>query len=250
MRGVLGVALVCSFLAMGQAKDAPSADDLARGKRLFESQCGLCHGRTGEGGRGPNLARPKLSRASGEASLVGLIQGGIPGTEMAGAWQMTQREVRQVAQYVLSLGRMANESLPGDAERGRVLYAEQGCATCHIVRSVGTGFGPELTEVGARRSATNLREHLTDPGKNPPAGFMTIRAATRDGRKISGVRVNEDTFTIQIQEMSGRFSSFRKSELTDLKKAVGESPMPSFRTLSAMQLDDLVAYLASLRSEK
>ena len=238
-------------LAWAQAQDTPATPaDLARGKMLFEGQCGLCHGRTGEGGRGPSLTRPKLIRAADEAGVVRLIQNGIPGTEMGGFWQMTQHEMRQVAAYVISLGQIAPETLPGDAEHGRALYTAQGCANCHIVSGAGTALGPELTDVGARRSAANLREHLTDPGKNPPEGFMMVRVVTRDGRKVAGIRKNEDSFTIQILDAGGHFYSFRKSELAEFKKTPGESPMPSFRSLSLAELDDLVAHLASLRGSQ
>jgi cytochrome c oxidase cbb3-type subunit 3 len=217
------------------------------GKRLFEGQCALCHGQTAQGGRGPNLAQPRLRRAPDDAAMFKLIQNGIPGTEMDGAWQMTDREIADVVAYVRSLGRLPRELLPGDAARGQTLYSKQGCASCHVVSGAGTGFGPELTEVGAKRSAANLREHLTDPGKSPPEGFMMVRAVMRDGRKLSGIRLNEDSFTVQIRDASGALHSLRKRDLTEYKKLPGESPMPSFRTRSAAELDDLVAYLASLR---
>ncbi len=247
----ISLSLLLGAAAFAQTPDtAPTAANLARGKKLFEGQCALCHGQTGQGGRGPSLARPKLIRAADKAAVVRLIQNGIPGTEMGGFWQMTQHEMRQVAAYVMSLGRTATESLPGDAARGRALYAAQGCANCHIVSGAGSALGPELSDVGARRSAANLREHLTDPGKNPPEGFMMVRVVTRDGRKVAGIRKNEDSFTVQILDAGGRFYSFRKSDLAEFKKTPGESPMLSFRSLSSAELDDLVAYLAGLRGAK
>ena len=48
---------------------------------------------------------------------------------------------------------------------------------------------------------------------------------------MQGIRVNEDSFTIQIVEPSGRFSSFRKDSLAKLDRRTGESPMPSYKTL-------------------
>jgi cytochrome c oxidase cbb3-type subunit 3 len=236
---------------MALAQDTASTPaDLARGKKLYQGQCSLCHGQTGEGGRGPSLTRPKLLRAADETGVVLLLQNGIPGTEMGPFWMMTLNEKRQAAAYVISLGRTATETLPGDATRGRALYAAQGCTNCHIVSGAGAALGPELSDVGARRSAAHLREHLTDPGKNPPEGFMMVRVVTRDGRKVAGIRKNEDSFTVQILDAGGRFYSFRKSDLAEFKKVPNQSPMPSFRSLSSTELDDLVAYLASLRGAK
>jgi cytochrome c1 len=74
---------------------------------------------------------------------------------------------------------------------------------------------------------------------------------TKDGSRITGVRLNEDTFTIQVLDLSGGLHSFFKADLKDLQRDTGKSPMPSFReTLSASEVDDLVAYLYSLRGKQ
>jgi hypothetical protein len=74
---------------------------------------------------------------------------------------------------------------------------------------------------------------------------------TRDGLELSGVRVNEDTFSIQIRDATGVIHSFFKSDLKELHKDFGKSPMPNYSsTLTTNEIDDLVAYLVSLRVEK
>jgi len=233
------------------AQDAAPAGNLVPGKKLFESHCSLCHGQTGTGGKGPNLAQPILPHASDDKRLAEVIQQGIPGTEMPGAWQLTDHEAAQVASYVRSLGRVAAVQLPGDAVRGRALYESKGgCAACHIVNGAGASFGPELTAIGARRSADYLRESVVNPGAAVPEGFLVVRVVTRDGKTVRGVRVNEDSFTLQLRDASNHFFSFRKSDLLTLKKEFNESLMPGYASkFSAAELDDLIAYLASLRGE-
>jgi len=229
---------------------ALTADDLSQGKRLYVGHCALCHGIEGTGGRGPALNQPALRRGKDNWALYGVIKNGVEGTEMPGAWQMTEREVWRVAGYVRSLGRVETAALTGDAGRGRELYRAKGCAGCHIVRGAGGASGPELTEIGARRSAAYLREALIDPAASVPEKFLTVSVTTRAGRSLRGVRVNEDSFTVQLRDDNDRFHSFRKSELKDLKKEFGVSTMPSYKTLAAAELDDLVAYLASLGGAK
>lgn len=228
-----------------------SLDDLERGKKLFQAHCALCHGQTGTGGRGPNLAQPNLAHAPDDDQLAKVISEGIRGTEMPGAWQLTEREVRQVGGYVRSLGKIAATPLPGDSARGKVLYeAKGGCAGCHIVHGKGSSVGPELTDVGARRNAEYLREALVKPGASVSPEFLMMRITTRDGKIISGRRLNEDTFTIQLRDAAGRLYSFRKSDLTNVKKEPNLSLMPAYDSkLTAGELDDLIAYLASLRGE-
>ena len=74
---------------------------------------------------------------------------------------------------------------------------------------------------------------------------------TKDGRNVTGVRVNEDSFSLQIRDDSGRSYSFWKPEIAQVNKQRGKSPMPSYKgQLSEDELTDLVAHLASLKEDK
>jgi cytochrome c oxidase cbb3-type subunit 3 len=224
--------------------------DAATGKKLFELHCAVCHGIEGRGGgRGPNLNQVRLELAPDDAALKSLIENGVP-PEMPEAWYMSERDVANVVAYVRSLGTIPAEVVTGDATRGARVYAKGGCANCHIVAGEGGGFGPELTEVGARRGAEYLRECLVKPSTHLPEGFLWVEVTPASGETLRGIRVNEDTFSIQIKDSSGGFHSLRKQELKELRKLRGETPMPSYeKSLNAAELQDLVAYLASLRGK-
>ena len=92
--------------------------DMQRGEKLFQVHCARCHGAKGDGSRGPSLTRPKLPRAPDDAALVRVIEDGIRGTEMPGAGAMDDREIRQVAAYVRSLGKAPMKPVPGDPAHG------------------------------------------------------------------------------------------------------------------------------------
>jgi cytochrome c oxidase cbb3-type subunit III len=255
----IGLLLLLLIGGLGLAQDAknqePSAsfnpEDLAHGKRLYVAHCALCHGIDGVGERGPALNKHKLRRAENGFALLSLIQSGIPGTEMPGFWQMNNRELGQLVAYVRSLGRVEAEKLSGDVIRGKSIYESKGgCANCHIVGGKGSSLAPDLTDIGARRSSDYLREALVNPQASTPEGFLIVSAALSNGKWVRGVRVNEDSFTIQIRDVNNQFRSFRKSDLKALKKEVGATTMPSYQqTLNATEIEDLVAYLASLRGE-
>ena len=253
--GAIAVALLASALL------APTA--LAqRGRELFQRECAGCHGPGGEGGRGPTLATPKLLRAPDLAALIEIIDEGLSGTEMPGA-RLSKGDLRQVALWVQKLGRRPVERLPGDPARGQVLYAGKGgCTVCHAIGGHGGASGPDLSDVGLKRGAAHLRASLTDPEAYLPSStsgyrsdipistnFLQVRAVLADGSELLGVRVNEDTFSIQIRDVGNRVHSLWKADLKQLDKQWGRSPMPSYKeTLVPADLDDLVAYLATLRS--
>ncbi|HEY2017762.1 MAG TPA: c-type cytochrome [Bryobacteraceae bacterium] len=242
--------LMAAFLANAHAQTpAEPVPDIAAGRKIFESQCALCHGQTGTGGRGPSLTRPKLNRAPDDEALRTLISSGIV-PEMPGAWQLSPREVASVAAYVRSLGTVAPETLPGDPARGASLYHAKGCTGCHIVDGQGEGIGPELTDIGARRNGAWLRQALRKPADSLPRDFLYVAAVTSSDEIIRGIRMNEDSFTIQLKDGRGQFHSFRKSSLRELRRLKQESPMPSYEALlTAAEMDDLVAYLAGLRGK-
>jgi putative heme-binding domain-containing protein len=165
---------------------------------------------------------------------------------------LSEREARLVAAYVLSLGRVEAAPVEGDPTRGRgVFEGASGCGSCHTVEGEGGILGPELSDVGLRRGIDYLRQSLVSPGAVVADGYLVVRARTRSGDEVVGVRMNEDTFTIQLRDQAGRIHSLSKLDIAGLEKAFGESLMPDYGSeLSASELDDLIAYLASLRGER
>jgi cytochrome c oxidase cbb3-type subunit III len=232
--------------------------DLEQGKRLFVQNCSPCHGVNGGGEQGPDL-RGVSSRLT-DSEVQGIIRRGIPGTAMPGSFTVTERQAANIAAYVRTLGgTTAPEKITGDPKRGEALYASSGCATCHMIAGQGGSIGPELTRIGAMRGASNLKARLQDPGANLPkvdngmfgnswTQYLMFRAVDKDGRAIEGMRVGENSFTIVLKDAGGKFHGLWKPDLRSLEREPGKSLMPSFKdTLSAEQIDDVVAYLSTLK---
>jgi cytochrome c oxidase cbb3-type subunit 3 len=250
----LGVMSAIALLAAGtetKVKLPSSRGDLANGEKLFQHHCALCHGPKGEGGRGPMLTQAKLSRATDDAALLKILEEGIRGTEMPGADSMSEHEMRQTAAFVRSLGKVPIKPVPGNPARGAEIYRGKGaCGTCHSIKGQGGISGPDLASIGLRRSAGYLHESLVDPQAAVPDEYLLVKVVTKKGQNVTGVRVNEDSFSIQIRDDSGRSHSFWKYEVEQIDKQRAKSPMPSYKDLAEDELTDLVAYLASLKEGK
>jgi cytochrome c oxidase cbb3-type subunit III len=248
---VSGVAALAAG-TQAKVKLPNSRADLLNGQKLFQVHCALCHGPNGEGGRGPMLTRAKLSHAPDDAALLKILEDGIRGTEMPGAGAMSDREMRQTAAYVRSLGKVALKRVPGDVARGAEIYRGKGnCAGCHSIHGEGGVAGPDLSAIGDSRSEAYLRESIVNPGAAVPEGYLLVTVVPNSGQPVTGVRVNEDSFSIQIRDSAGRSYSFWKKDLAQVDKQRGKSPMPSYQgQLQDAELTDLVAYLASLKEAK
>jgi putative heme-binding domain-containing protein len=247
------------WTTQGFAQNSP---DVEQGKRLFEGMCARCHGFDGVGGEGPNLNKPNLSRAADDESLRALIRDGLPSRGMPRPRRLSPNELQQLVSYLRSIGRTVPAAHPGNPDQGRAIYERSGCTGCHIIKGVGGSLGPELSDIGARRAADYLRKALLNPGAALPRGvlsvpgrgfdeFLLVRVTTRDGHDVRGMRINEDTFTIQLRDGNNQFHSFQKSDLTRIDKETGTSLMPGYKDrLGATEIDDLIAYLLSLGGAK
>jgi len=165
---------------------------------------------------------------------------------------LTTAQIWQVAAFVRTLGRVEGSKSTGDPRRGQQIFVTKGgCAKCHTIGGHGGAIGPDLTDIGDRRDASELRTSLLEPSASVPLDFLQVRVVTKDGHTFTGVRINEDAFSIQIRDLSNQFHSFWKNELTDIVKEPKRSIMPSYQSiLTASELDDLLAYLESLQGRQ
>jgi putative heme-binding domain-containing protein len=236
----------------GSTPDRPfsTPDDEAAGAKSFRSQCAACHGPEASGGVvGPSLTTGTFKNGGSDEALFRVITKGIPGTAMT-AFTLNGREVWQLIAYLraVNIGKAA-EQAKGNAAKGAQIFNASGCGRCHTNGKEGGFAGPDLSEIGSRRSLAQLESSVLDPDADVAQDYWSLRARTKTGQTITGVRLNEDMTSFQIREASGRLRSVWKTDLASYE-LVRTSPMPSFKgKLSAGDLQDLVAYLASLRAQ-
>jgi putative heme-binding domain-containing protein len=253
------VLAVCA--ATAAAQDVPTANPLPanveQGKQTFEQRCSTCHGLDGGGAMGPNIQG--IPMRMGAPVVASTIKNGMSGGMPPFAGQLTDAQIQQVIAYLLTLTHKDTGTVTGDAAKGQQVYGASGCASCHIIDGEGGDAGPELTKVGQLRGPGYLKTTILYPGSDLPQAhvfletgglldYLHVHLVTRDGQTFEGTRVVEDSFHIVIQDANGNFHSFKKNDLKEFEKQPGKSVMPTYKDkLSAAQVDDLVAYLASLK---
>jgi len=227
-----------------------SPADAALGAQMFRSHCVTCHGRSGTGGRGPDLTRGEFRYADSDAGLFKIINDGIPRTGMPGlTYARSEHDIWRIVAYVRSLSRRTADAPPrGDPAAGRKVFQEQGdCGTCHSVGGEGGRQGPDLSEIGWLRGPDFLRASILKPDEHVAPRWWRLRLTLEDGTVVEGFRMDEDTFSVRILDSGDSLRSFLKKDLRGLER-LEESAMPSFEgAFTDRELDDLVAYLSSLR---
>jgi putative heme-binding domain-containing protein len=222
--------------------------DVENGSRLYTSQCITCHGPTGDGVAGIDLRRGAFKKVNSDEDLRGVILNGVPNTGMP-KFAFTPAEQNAVVAYIRAAFEVGGRAVKiGDPGRGRQVFEKKGtCGSCHRVLGVGDRKGPDLTDIGAMRSASMLQLSLVDPNATLLPINRQVRAVTKDGQTINGRRLNEDTHTVQIIDDGGKLRSMNKSDLKSFE-VTATATMPSFRDrLTPDEISDLVAYLLTLK---
>jgi cytochrome c oxidase cbb3-type subunit 3 len=261
MKLFTALALAATVLAQEKLpqKNPPARDAraLESGRVMFRMYCAGCHGLKATGGRsGPDLTRGTFAAGETDADLYRVIDNGVPGTEMpAFKDRLDDDDLWRLVSYVRSLApRSAGNRGPvaGDRAAGEELFWGKGnCGQCHRVGARGSSIGPNLTRSGRQRSVEYLRESVVTPDAYITPASATITVVTRDGRKIVGVERGFDNFWAALTDLSGRYYSFQRDEVTSITRE-DRSLMPSNygRLFSDRELENLIAFLASLDGGK
>src|SRR5262245_36363869 len=199
-------------LAQEQHPGEYSPTEIENGARLYTAQCVTCHAATGDGVGGVDLRRGTFRRASSDEDIRRVIAAGVPGTGMP-KFDFSAAEQNGLVAYIRSGFSVKGRAVKiGDLTRGKTLYETKGaCGACHRVAGSGTRKGPDLTDIGSLRTPSMLQQTLEDPTAYLLPINRPVRATTKDGKVVTGRRLNEDTYSVQILDESGRLLTFLKT---------------------------------------
>lgn len=239
-----------SSVTLVRARQTYQQGDIDRGAGIYAANCAVCHA-DGAGIPGVDLRSGQFRRASTDQDLVGIIHNGIPGTAMPAHPNFSNSDLIAIIAYVRNMRDYNSKPVKlGDVAAGKALFEnEGGCLSCHRVNGKGSHLALDLSSVGAIHPAAFLQRALLDPqsvAAELPESHV-VRAVKNNGDVITGRRLNEDTFTIQLIDDRQQLVSLEKADLRSLTVVQGTS-MPSLKgKFTDDQIADLVAYLASLK---
>jgi len=226
-----------------------NAEAITAGMGTYRVRCADCHGMDARGIRGPDITQV-WAKGRTDAALFRTIRNGVPNTEMPAhpAPRTTDTDIWRILAYVKTMAPATAEGpARGIASAGEGLFATN-CLACHRVGSRGGNLGPDLSRIGVARARAALARQIRGNMPDVRAGYQSVTLAAPDGKEIRGVKKNEDQFSLQVMDTRERIQGYLREDMksvTDEKKSM----MPVFGNdkLTEAQLDDLLAYLASLQ---
>ncbi len=226
------------------------------GQKLFGQACQACHGGNAAGSaRGPALSTGVFRHGGKDGEIFISIRNGIAGTQMPPFPGLTIAQGWQLVSYLRSLsGVKSSETVAGNATSGeKLFFGKARCVGCHEVNGRGGIVGPDLSAAAAT-PAEALLGKLLDPNttaapqrrRDRRAGIGVVNVALKDGRRVRGVKRNEDTYSLQLTDLGGKLHLLDKANVTE-RRDEPNSLMPSYaESLSGDERQDIVAYLKTL----
>ena len=140
----------------------------------------------------------------------------------------------------------------GEPLRGRALAQEHlaaNCVACHRFESdEGSAVGPALTKVGEQRKPAELAESLVNPSAKVVPGFGFETLTLRSGAVLAGSVVSETSQTLRLRQADGSLQDLDPKAVVSRTQPISIMP-PMLGILSAAEVRDVVAYLASLKTK-
>ena len=137
----------------------------------------------------------------------------------------------------------------GQAATGAKLFAsaKSACLSCHRIGERGGKIGPDLSEIGKLRSATELAESLLWPNRHVEPKYQVTQIATSEEQILRGYVSREDPESITLLDPTlATEITLNKSDIEN--RAVGPSLMPDglLNSMSTSQQADLLTFLTDL----
>jgi|TARA_B100001971_G_scaffold191069_1_gene194309 putative heme-binding domain-containing protein len=246
---VMTVVLAAGTYSLAQMSDhIYTSQVIETGSRVYVRHCALCHGPDGSWVEGIDLARGRFHLAVSDEDLRRAILSGAADGRMP-AVNLSEADLAGIIAYIRTGFEPEGSAVAiGNVLRGRGLFEGKGeCTACHRVNGRGPRTAPDLSDIGAIRTPGALQRSLIAPASALLPINRAVTIVTRDGEKITGRRLNEDTYTVQLIDAEERLRSLVKSNLVSYE--ISATPTHEPTSLSSDEVADVIAYLLALRGQ-
>ena len=135
----------------------------------------------------------------------------------------------------------AGGSQPGDAIRGRAVYART-CQQCHTLFDIGGNVGPDITG-SARADLQYILENIVDPNAVIPNEYRSSTIATKDERVLTGIVKKDEANAITVATATETLI-IPKADVQSINVSeISMMPEGLLAQLNDQEVRDLIYYL-------
>jgi mono/diheme cytochrome c family protein len=234
-----------------------------RGKNLFVSTCGFCHGTDARGGAtGPSLVRSVLvlHDAGTGKEITPVVHNGRQGKGMPAFPQLTDAQIKDIAAFLLQRTQAAANRMDykilnivtGDSKAGEA-YFQAHCASCHSptgdLAHIASKFDP--TALQGRFLYPKTSHWPGTPGPPPdPRAQKTVTVTLASGQTYSGTVDHLDDFNVALTTSNGEHHSWNFDDEKGLQMDVHD-PLKAhadmLRQYTDADMHNILAYLETLK---
>ncbi|MBZ5694935.1 MAG: c-type cytochrome [Acidobacteriia bacterium] len=169
MRQLTLIAMALTFACPGARAQAPAAKPVPsaeNGRKIYSrAGCYACHGAQGEGTNLALAIAPPPVELSAMISYMRQPTGKMPAVPIAAA---SDQQLGDVYAFLKSLApASSSESLAGNADNGKKLFASYGCYQCHGHQGAGAATAPRIAATALSLTAV-IRYVRAPTGQMPP----------------------------------------------------------------------------------
>ena len=241
------LALLLVLAALVLPSPALAQDPVARGADIYiRKGCLGCHGASGRGGVGPQLARTPLTL---DAFLNQLRnpRGNMPPFNLSDTDLMAMvafiHDQKTQAESAVGGRRSVDVSdlQTGNATAGKK-YFDTACTRCHSA----TG---DLAGIAARVQGLQLLQRMLYPGGPPrdPKRAAQVTVTLANGQTVTGRLTYRDEFTIGLTDASGWYRSWPTRQVRFTVDDPLQAHVDQLGKYTDADMHDVLAYLQTLR---
>src|SRR3569833_3092992 len=132
-----------------------------------------------------------------------------------------------LAAGIAALSAMQLLAQTGDAAKGMELVSSTQCLTCHRIGDTGSRTGPDLSDIGDRRTPERLEQAITKPDEEILPENRYVSVTLKDGTEVKGRLLNHDAMSVQLIDQKEQLRSFETSKIRGYNILV-KGLMPSY----------------------
>jgi putative heme-binding domain-containing protein len=140
---------------------------------------------------------------------------------------------------------LAISKLEGDPVKGRGLFTQQGCISCHTLDRSEKPKGPFMGQIGSIMTREQIAESILKPSASISQGFATNVITAKGNKTYMGFVTSESADRLVMRDITGTVFTVKTSDIISRKEMeTSMMPVGMANALSYQEMASLVTFLS------